>query len=1173
LNGNILNIRTKNKPRIYLKEGSSHEKDIKMTRLIQVIVVLVLLLSLIPNIPPAQATLTWRTEVVDSDWSVGLGSSIALDGWNSLHISYYDENQGDLKYAYKAFGGLIWITSTVDSGVSPSPPPLDLFMLKTSIAIDAFNGIHISYHDENQGDLKYAYKPIGGPTWTITTVDSEWDAGQHSSIAIDEYNNPHISYYKSQNLVGHLMYASKTDVTWDKERVPDYTSDDIGSYTSLALDRFNNPHISYYGALDTNRGNLRYANKIGGTWNSELVDGGPADDVGRCSSIAVDQMFGIHISYIDADIYDLKYAYFSHFSPQVPWAVDIVDPFVITHVVDTYAMAISIALDQWSIPHISYHDSQNQKVMYASKIGATWTPEVVEEIISIIPQEFNLFSSLVLDEWNRPHVSYYTGDDNENGLKYARLVGEILFKVVASDPNGQFSFQIEAGLDLGGPVTSRTVLSTNNVLPPSVTLSNGDMEIIVGGQLQDPNLDGEIVLDAESNGEIITYKIKITPYGTQPGIVLLFDTSGSMSWSHEGDYNVPADRQRLYFAKQAAQPYLDLLGDHYTGQTSGGIATFPVHPFGSQRDCGGQVVEPMSIVDLSKLDVLRTEINGLDAEGNTPLLAGIETAIGMFTDEPDKVIILLSDGYHNCPTMVDPSDPKVTDLITRLNDDSIKVYTIGFGRPTDIDHPLLEAFARQTGGSFYDVTGPHFDPANWDAQTALQVTYKAILANWFGLRPVVDPFGSIGSGEKVTHEVKLSEYDRRVSFFVSWSTSQVGSLDMTIKSSDGQPVPIAGPEIRFHEGETYQILTVGEQFMQLPDKVGLMPWKIEINASYMTKGQDLKYQYSVISNSLIEMKAEIHATGHETGSALTVSAEITETGLPITGLTNVNVKITRPEEGIGNWFAAHDVSLDELNEIPENIGGENLSTRYRKSIYLTEERGTDFPGRSSAVTLELFDDGTHGDTNANDGNYTNTFTDTLKEGTYSFHFYANGTTRGNNIFERETMIQKYLSSEYSSDHSDIKVELVEDNDKTQRIRIIFTPMDSLGNHLGPGYTSGISMNVTWGQPISELQDNVDGTYSQEFELPTSVASKADVTVQMGGETKTIIWVDAPSTDDSDLLWMIIILLLFLWIVTIILAIVIHSKKIRRVRKEKSKRDMDESSEKDENNTEESDKKD
>jgi hypothetical protein len=1138
---------------------NKRRKENNLGKLISLLVVFVLLIIIMPYIAPAKAEVIWDIKPVEEDNNVYSGVSMALDNWNGIHISYYDVNNGNLRHAYKPYGAQEFESSLVHSGILPIPAPLNLF---TSIAIDGLNNIHISYHDENTDKLMYIKKPLLGSEWdTPHAFNEAGDAGQYSSIAIDKSNNPHIAYYQREDSKGVLKYVKKTDSGWmTPEIVPvpsGESSNYYGLYVSLVLISEGDeeyPHMSYYyNDAVTGYKFLRYAYKMDTIWHIQTVpDISSSTDYGRCLSMTVDKDSKIHISYIDVINSELKYACSYERAPPATWWREIPDSNALSAGADIESMSTSIAVDESNKPHICYLSSGRKQVRYAS-IGASGALESKDvEALPTTGQNDNLFSSIALDNLNRPHLAFYNSDSNE-GLKYANgRIDYITYKVVVDNKNTlHFKFIISSGT--GRSFVNPERFDKYHIMgdtPP--TLLNGD--IVIEGYLIDDTDDGWIEVHAYLNGELIKYKIFVMRYGTQPGIVLLIDVSGSMSWTHNGDWiNVPPNRQRISYARRAAKPYIDLLHDYFIGHTSVGIATFPIHPYVyNPNGCGGDDNKPLKIIKSDdEFESYRIEIGGLFGRGDTPLLDGMEKAKNMLTSAqdigPNKAIILLSDGYHNCPSSITSpeSQDRINNLILELKQNSINVFTIGFGRPTDIDHPLLEKFALETGGVFYDVTGPYFDPENWDPQTALQAVYKSILANWYDLQPVVDPFDSIDPDETVTHYVKLNEYDQKVSFFVSWSTSERGKLEMTIFSSDDKPVPITRPEINFHDSETYQILTVGERFLRLPGKVGPTPWKINISASNLTSGPELKYQYSVISDSNLKMEADVQAPEFAIGSNLTLNVKITQAGIPIRGLTNISVDIARPEKGIGNWFAEHDVSLKDLEKIPDKIGNETLSSRYRKTTYLIEERNVSFPGHINVGTLQLFDDGTHGDDIANDGNYKNLFADTVTEGTYSFHVYVNGSTMGGNYFERETEIQKYIRPKFSSKDSHGEVVNVEKDDRIQRIRVTFTPMDALDNHLGPGYAGLISMNVTWGKEVSELIDNIDGTYSQEFEVPIDVAAEAEITVQFGGVPKSVSWEDPPKSDDCESLQQTIYFLMSLLIIMIILILVLLVKLRRK----------------------------
>ena len=358
------------------------------------------------ELPSNPAAWSWDIEVVDeSTADIGEYPSLALDSNGDPHISYSDTHNGNLMYAQSRDG--IWYLNPLDqtSGAGKF----------SGLAIDQLDGVHIAYVNVNTYKLHYIYIPdgelpkppeevAGGITvdtypaialekdgdpvfsYSITgNLEYAWrgqyypsfyshktihyqpsrDVGRWPSMKTDKNGYPHISYY--DKTYSALMYITMDENGWRNEEFVD-NKDYAGSYTSLALDSYGRPHISYLTYVEAPGCSwtgykyiLKYAYKDeNGYWQTEIVD--DSGCAGLYSSIALDKNNNVHISYYDRqDMNDgnLMYAYKSVLTENPTWQIDTVEE------VNNVGLDTSLALDADGIPHIAYYDGTNQRLKYA----------------------------------------------------------------------------------------------------------------------------------------------------------------------------------------------------------------------------------------------------------------------------------------------------------------------------------------------------------------------------------------------------------------------------------------------------------------------------------------------------------------------------------------------------------------------------------------------------------------------------------------------------------------------------------------------------------------------------------------------------------------------------------------------------------------------------------------
>jgi hypothetical protein len=300
-----------------------------------------------------------------------------LDATGKPHISYHDEGNGELKYAWD--DGTAWHTEVVDTVGTWHGHGF------ASLALDGDNHPHVSYFDYSSGELRYA-QPYS-TTWQIETIATPTggDARDYSALALDSADRPHVIYFDNG-----LVHTWFDGADWQTELVDNNVN--LLGYPSMVLDGSDQPHVSYfdgYLAYD-----LRYASRSSGSWHIETIDGSG----GWHSSLALDETGRPHVSYFING--SLQYAWHDG----VNWQINTIT----TGDVTTVGWGTALALEAGTGHARVLYRSTESSIRLAAWDGAIWQSETVA-----FSSDTGLGTALVLDSSDNPHISYFG-----EGLKY-----------------------------------------------------------------------------------------------------------------------------------------------------------------------------------------------------------------------------------------------------------------------------------------------------------------------------------------------------------------------------------------------------------------------------------------------------------------------------------------------------------------------------------------------------------------------------------------------------------------------------------------------------------------------------------------------------------------------------------------------------------------------------------
>jgi hypothetical protein len=598
-----------------------------------------------------------------------------------------------------------------------------------------------------------------------------------------------------------------------------------------------------------------------------------------------------------------------------------------------------------------------------------------------------------------------------------------------------------------------------------------------------------------SNATNTSPTVSLTGEGVTPPQVdafLVLDRSGSMSES-AGSSLTKMDR-----LKSAVGLFIDLAragqGDKL------GIVQFD-HPT-------SDYVTHLSAITASSKMAMKNSVNALVASGWTSIGKGLELAFTELTDPAVstagyRVLLLLSDGMENRAPFVDPANG--TPVITIPSQPTIKIFTVGFGLAENMNTSLLSNLAFNSVGTTKGYF--HLTHNNW---YTLHKYFISILSDTFNQYVTLDPEFKITMGEIVTIPVTIVDSDKGATFAVYW-THRASSLRVELLSPDGTvitPETASSLGAEYVAGDLYAYYRVSflppethrreqAEHMEGSRRKKFGTWTVAVTGQRIPYGIGKEtFSASIMVPSDLSFKPETNKGVYSTGEVVLLSAELLERGRP-TKAGKVAVTIESPNEGMGNMLSAQKLSPQDL-DIKLGLNADTISDPRLYKVAVLHHKLQKPLISYREEEIYLYDDGLHGDGAAADGTWANYYAATKTEGVYTFRFQAAVTTKLGESTTREKTISTFVAvGKIDLNMTKIFVALQPTGiHGYSDYKITLIPKDSLGNHLGPGYSRLIELNADDMDFVSPITDDGAGGYTATLRIP-SRKNVEEVIIAMG----------------------------------------------------------------------------
>lgn len=623
-------------------------------------------------------------------------------------------------------------------------------------------------------------------------------------------------------------------------------------------------------------------------------------------------------------------------------------------------------------------------------------------------------------------------------------------------------------------------------------------------------------------------------------LVLVLDFSGSM--------NEPAPvggAPKVEVLKDAVELFLktwkqyavrpDRIGVVYFSSTvaveSGGLIDFATLPPGTTIE--------------TKINELIAAVRARAAGGSTAMGGGLQSALNILqlgAPNRRRQVILFTNGMQNYSPMVrgdiglnnyrivaepvsfangvygdsgvtaDPAAPFGTELHTL----DVRVHTIGVGVAETADDRwlfLLQDIAANTSGPSTPATSQFISRAS-ELEGAF---LNNLVASMRGFSPQMlsEQRGRLEAGaESRELDFTLDAAATKATFLLSWSGAALpGRLEYELIAPDGSPAP---PDVQVTNGPNYQLATCFVPMARADGRpVGHAGnWKMIVRrggaAGATRPNENRKADWRDPADYRAYLIADIPAMNYDVrfgrqtyraGEDVTLHVTLTDSSLQVRTLGKVTAEVARASASFGSLISKRRVDPAEVERkfnATDDRPADRAEAKFRLALLDTNFADSLRPARD---TVELFDDGNaaHGDTLAGDGVYSANLGRARVPGLMTADVSLTGKSARLRDFSRNYHISTLVRlAPFEQGSSDIAASRLGSRDDKWVVGVTVKPIDKNGNYLGPGYRDWLKFDVPGHPADSGIADNLDGSYTKNFLLPSS-ALGAEVRVALGQE--------------------------------------------------------------------------